>query len=77
MKEDLKGVNIETKQPITIYYDNTSAISLSKNPVMHLKTKHIPIKYHFLHEQVAEKNIKLEHINTKEQIADIFINLLP
>ena len=50
MKEALKDVNIKTKQPLTIYCDNTSAISLSKNPVMHSKTKHIPIKYHFLRE---------------------------
>eukprot|EP00253_Pinus_taeda_P033042 PITA_33042 len=54
MKEALKDVNIGTYQPITIYCDNTSATSLSKNPMMHSNTKHIPIKYHFLHEQVAE-----------------------
>ena len=77
MKEALKDVNIETKQSIIIFCDNTSAISLSKNPVMHSKTKHIPIKYHFLHEQVAEQNIKLEYVNTKEQIADIFTKPLP
>ena len=47
MKEGLKDVNIETKQPITIFCDNTSTINLSKNPVMHSKTKHIPIKYQF------------------------------
>ena len=72
MKESFKDVNIETKQLITIYYDDTSAISLSKNPVMHSKTKHTPTTYHFLREQMAEQNIKLEYINTKEQIADIF-----
>ena len=77
MKEALKDVNIETKQTITIFCDNTSAISLSKNPVMHSKTKLIPIKYHFLHEQVVEKNIKLEYVNTKEQIANIFTKPLP
>jgi len=77
MKEALKDVNIGTNQPITIYCDNTSAISINKNPVMHSKTKHIPIKYHFLHEQVIEKNITLEYINTKEQIADIFTKPLP
>ena len=66
MKEALKDVNIGTNQPITIYCDNTSAISLNKNPMMHSKTKHIPIKYHFLREQVAEQNIILEYINTKE-----------
>ena len=50
MKEALKDVNIEPKQPITIFCDNTSAISLLKNSVMHSRTKHIPIKYHFLRE---------------------------
>ena len=77
MKEALKDVNIETKKPITIFCDNTSAISLSKNPVMHSRTKHIPIKYHFLCEQVVEHNIRLEYVNTKEQIADIFTKPLP
>ena len=77
MKEALKDVIIETKQPITIFCDNTSAISLSKNPVMHSRTKHSPIKYHFLCEQVVEQNIKLEYVNTKEQIAYIFTKPLP
>lgn len=77
MKEALKDANINTDQPITIYCDNTSAINLSKNPVMHSKTKHISIKYHFLCEQVVEQNIRLEYINTKEQIADIFTKPLP
>eukprot|EP00253_Pinus_taeda_P001579 PITA_01579 len=77
MKEALKDVNIGTNHPITIYCDNTSVISLSKNPVMHSKTKHIPIKYHFIREQVTEQNIILEYINTREQIADIFTKPLP
>jgi len=37
----------------------------------------IPIKYRFVHEQVAEQNIILEYINTKEQRADIFTKPLP
>jgi hypothetical protein len=39
--------------------------------------KHIPIKYHFLWEQVAEKNIRVEYVGTKEQVAYIFTKLLP
>ena len=42
---------------------------------MHSKTKHIPIKYHFVREQVTEK--KLEYVGTKEQIYDISTKLLP
>jgi hypothetical protein len=44
---------------------------------MHSKTKHIPIKYHFLWEQVARKNIRVEYVGTKEQVADIFTKPLP
>jgi hypothetical protein len=44
---------------------------------MHSKTKHIPIKYHFLREQVNDKIVKLEYVPTKEQIADIFTKPLP
>ena len=62
IKQLLKGMNEEITEPMVIYCDNTSAISLSKNPVMHSKTKHIPIKYYFLREQVVEQNIKLESI---------------
>jgi hypothetical protein len=36
---------------------------------MHSKKKNIPIKYHFLREQVAEKNIRVEYVGTKEQVA--------
>jgi hypothetical protein len=70
----LKKRQVEYDDPIPIYCDNTSAISISKNPVMHSKTKHIPIKYHFLREQVAENNIKVEYVGTKEQVADILQN---
>jgi hypothetical protein len=77
MKQTLTDIQVEYDEPIMIYCDNTSTISISKNPVMHSKMKHIPIKYHFLWEQVAEKNIRVEYVGTKEQIADIFTKLLP
>jgi hypothetical protein len=44
---------------------------------MHSKTKHIPIKYHFLQEQVVEKNIRVEYVGTKEQVTTIFTKPLP
>jgi hypothetical protein len=57
---------VEYDKPISIFSDNTNAISISKNPMMHSRMKHIPIKFHFLWEQVTEKNIKVEYIGTKE-----------
>jgi hypothetical protein len=55
MIQTLADLKVNYTEPITIHYDNTSAISVSKNPVLHSKTKHIPIKYHFLREQVTNR----------------------
>ena len=70
-------MHVHYKEPITILCDSTSAISILKNPVMHSKTKHIHIKYHFIREHVLEKTVKLEHIGTKDQVVDIFTKPLP
>ena len=77
MKQTLGDIYVKYDEPITILCESTSAISISKNPVMHSKTKHIPIKYHFIIEHVLEKTVKLEHIGTKDQVADIFTKPLP
>ena len=68
----LTCMKMETKDPIVIFCDNTSAINISKNLVMHTKTKHIAIKYHFLRELVQDKEVRLEYVNTNEQFIDIF-----
>eukprot|EP00253_Pinus_taeda_P016932 PITA_16932 len=77
MMQTLQDFQITCTPPISILCDNTSAINLSKNPVMHSKTKHIPIKYHFLREQVIEEKVKLEYVPSKEQVADILTKPLP
>ena len=77
MKQTLTYIQVEYDDPIPIYCDNTSVISISKNPVMHSKTKNIPIKYHFLREKVVENSIGVEYVGIKEQVADIFTKPLP
>eukprot|EP00253_Pinus_taeda_P029837 PITA_29837 len=77
MMQTLQDFQITCTPPISILCDNTSAISISKNPVMHSKTKHISIKYHFLREQVLEQKVKLEYVPSKEQVADILTKPLP
>jgi hypothetical protein len=77
MKQNLTDILVDYDDPIPSYCDNTSTISISKNPAMHSKTKHIPIKYHFPQEHAAEKNIRVEYVGTKEQVAYIFTKPLP
>ena len=62
----MKDIRITFTKPIIIYCDNTSIVNMSKNPILHSKTKQREIKYHALKEKVVEKEIKLEYINTKE-----------
>jgi hypothetical protein len=57
MKQTLQDIKMVFEEPTTIYCDNTSAISLSKNRVQHSKSKHIPIKYHYLRDRDENKNI--------------------
>jgi hypothetical protein len=57
-------MQVKYDEPISILCDNTNAIDISKNPVMHSKMKHILIKYHFLQEHATKKNIKLEYGGT-------------
>ena len=56
----------EIKQLVILYCDNTSAINISKNPVMHAKTKHIAIKYQYVKELVEDKHVKMKYIHSKK-----------
>eukprot|EP00253_Pinus_taeda_P005296 PITA_05296 len=77
MMQTFQDFQITCTPPISILCDNTSEINISKNPVMHSKTKHITIKYHFLREQVLEQKVKLEYVTPKEHVADILTKPLP
>src|ERR1044072_8962562 len=71
MKHQLDDNQIfESNTPI--FYDNTAAISLSKNPILHSKAKHIEIKYHFLRDYVQKGILSLHFIDSDHQWADIF-----
>nr|GEW56680.1 copia protein [Tanacetum cinerariifolium] len=62
---------------IPIYYDSKSAIAIFCNPVQHLRTKHIAVRYHFIKEHVEKGTIKLYFVKTDYQLADIFTKALP
>ena len=50
--------------------DNQSAITLTENPILSQRSKHIDIKYHFIREQVKNKTIKPIYLPTDNMIAD-------
>jgi hypothetical protein len=60
-----------------IQLDNKSAIKLAKNAVNHERNKHIDIHFLFIRDHVKEKNVKLVHVASQDQVADIFTKSLP
>ena len=71
MKKLLQDYGIP-QEMMSVFCDNTSAINLSKNPVQHLKSKHIEICYHFIRDLVEDKIMCLEFFHMDNQKADIF-----
>jgi hypothetical protein len=60
-----------------VYCDNISAVYLSTNPVQHQRTKHIEIDLHFVRERVSAGTVRVLHVPTSSQFADIFTKGLP
>ncbi|WVZ76291.1 hypothetical protein U9M48_024278 [Paspalum notatum var. saurae] len=57
---------------IPLLVDSTSAISIAKNPVLHTRTKHIDVRFHFLRDHYEKKDIDLAHVVSANRLADIF-----
>ena len=54
-----------------------STLLMAKNPQFHQRSKHIDIKYHWIREEIATKNISLESCRDPDQTADILTKSLP
>jgi hypothetical protein len=55
-----------------VFEDNMSCIKVPESPKFTPRTKHIAIKYHHFRKHVADGTVTIHHIDTKQQIADIF-----
>ena len=64
MKQQLSDYGLKLDH-IPIRCDNTSAINLSKNLILHFRTKHIEIRHHFLRDHVQKGDCILEFVDTK------------
>ena len=57
--------------PMTVYSDNQSRISLSRNPTFHARTKYVEIHHHFVCEKIEEGKIDLVFCGTQDMVANV------
>ena len=68
MKQMLKDYGIE-QETTNIHSDNSNAINISNNHVLHSNTKHIEIHHHFIRDFIEENIVSLEFVPTEHQLA--------
>jgi hypothetical protein len=68
---------IDVPKATIAYCDNVSSVYMSKNPVHHRRTKHIELDVHFVREKVALGQLRVLHVPSSRQLADIFTKGLP
>ena len=71
LKRVLEKLGQNQDKSTIIRCDSSSAIKLSKNPVMHSRSKHIDVCFHFLRELTKVGTVELVHCGTQEQLADV------
>ena len=69
---ELCGVN----SCINLYCDSQSTIYLTKDQIFKERTKHINIKFHFVHDVIEEGELKVCKISTHDNPADILTKLV-
>ncbi|GKA82350.1 ribonuclease H-like domain-containing protein [Tanacetum coccineum] len=68
----LRELHTPLSSATLVYCDNVSAIYLSFNPIQHQHMKHIEIDIHFVRDLVAAGQVRVLHVPSRYQYADIF-----
>jgi hypothetical protein len=70
---EIRGEEIDS---VKLKIDNLSAIQLSRNPILHDRTKHIDTRYHYIRHCIEEGRVQVEFVVTIDQLADILMKPL-
>jgi len=77
LRQFLQELHIQLPSATVVFCDNVSAVYMTANPVHHKRTKHIEIDIHFVREKVALGEIRVLHVPSSHQFADIMTKGLP
>ncbi|CAI7767574.1 unnamed protein product [Closterium sp. NIES-54] len=62
---------------IPLLCDNEAAVSLAHNPVLHQRTKHIKVAWHFVRDAVRQQEVEVHSVRSHLQDADMLTKALP
>jgi len=68
---------MKENKAMVIRCDNQGAISLTKNPMQHARTKHIDVQHHFVQKWVENGEVTFEYCLTEDMVADVLTKALP
>ena len=71
------GVNANIANPILVNYGNQATITYTKDPTYHDKTKHINLKYNFVKDMVAFKEVNMKYISLHKMVVDPLMKPIP
>nr|XP_023882013.1 uncharacterized protein LOC111994375 [Quercus suber] len=72
----LKDIGVNHEKEALLFCNSQAALHIGSNPVFHERTKHIEIDCHVVRDKVLEKVIKLNHVRSNCQLADLLTKAL-
>jgi hypothetical protein len=57
---------------VPLMCDNTSAISVAKNPVFHKRMRHLERRHHFLRDYIEKGDIEIRYIDILREFGQYF-----
>lgn len=73
----LNELGFKSLMDIEVFTDNFRALKLAENPVFHARSKHVDIRYHYIREVLKTGLLRIDHVSTDDNVADMFTKGIP
>ena len=71
VKDLLDDLGVVNDTVPVLFSDNLSALHLTVKPILHARSKHIELDFHYVRERVARNLLVTEFVSSSDQLADI------